>query len=102
MKKFHLISNYFLVLAEKDEVKVASDKTVSKEITAAESGGEPSPATASDAFEDTDSKGGNNSSSTLGTRLTRSRANQGTPGPGDQAGDSPGNIFYLEANPTYF
>lgn len=47
----------------------------------------------SDGLDDSDSKGasGNGSShgSNHGTRLTRSRANQGTPGPNDQGNDSP-------------
>merc|ERR1719510_2871795 len=40
--------------------------------------------------EDSDSKGGSgHSSHGSGTRLTRSRANQGTPGPNEQGNDSP-------------
>ena len=37
--------------------------------------------------------GGNSNHSNSNTRLTRSRANQGTPGPGDQANDSPRKYF---------
>ena len=54
---------------------------------------------ASEGLEDSDSKGagsGNGSShggSNHGTRLTRSRANQGTPGPNDQGNDSPSEFF---------
>lgn len=41
-------------------------------------------------MDDNDSKSASNSErGTLGTRLTRSRANQGTPGPSDQGNDSP-------------
>ena len=35
---------------------------------------------------------GSSHSSIHGTRLTRSRANQGTPGPNDQGNDSPSKI----------
>jgi len=47
----------------------------------------------SEGHDDSDSKGasgnGSSHSSIHGTRLTRSRANQGTPGPNDQGNDSP-------------
>ena len=53
----------------------------------------------SDGLDDSDSKGasGNGSShgSNHGTRLTRSRANQGTPGPNDQGNDSPSKNFII-------
>ena len=45
-------------------------------------------------LEDNDSKGasGNSHNSGHGTRLTRSRANQGTPGPSEQGSDSPSKL----------
>ena len=53
----------------------------------------------SDGLDDSDSKGasGNGSShgSNHGTRLTRSRANQGTPGPNDQGNDSPSKNYII-------
>lgn len=67
------------------------DKASTKETT--ESADMPSTNPSSDSRdgfdEDSCSKGGNSNHSSSNTRLTRSRANQGTPGPGDQANDSP-------------
>lgn len=49
-------------------------------------------------LEDNDSKGasGNSHNSGHGTRLTRSRANQGTPGPSEQGSDSPRDLSQCE------
>jgi len=75
----------------KDQETKELDKSNIKETTEATDMGSTNPSSVanSDGFDDDSSKGGNSNHSNSNTRLTRSRANQGTPGPGDQANDSP-------------
>ena len=104
-------------LGLKEETKELDSKSNIKETSEAIDMGSTNPssvANSGDGFDDDSSKGGNSnhrwfhekknyhrnisiswfffihfSFSNSNTRLTRSRANQGTPGPGDQANDSP-------------
>ena len=73
----------------KEEVKEA-EKSNSKEVGDSTDAANLNPSSsATPDFDEDSSKGGNSNHSSTNTRLTRSRANQGTPGPGDQANDSP-------------
>ena len=87
-KKIKMVS-YLIGL--KDQETKELDKSNIKETTEATDMGSTNPSSVanSDGFDDDSSKGGNSNHSNSNTRLTRSRANQGTPGPGDQANDSP-------------
>ena len=79
-------------LGLKEETKELDSKSNIKETSEAIDMGSTNPssvANSGDGFDDDSSKGGNSNHSNSNTRLTRSRANQGTPGPGDQANDSP-------------
>ena len=73
----------------KEEAKEA-EKSTSKEVGDSTDAANLNPSSsATPDFDEDSSKGGNSNHSSTNTRLTRSRANQGTPGPGDQANDSP-------------
>jgi len=73
----------------KEEAKEA-EKSTSKEVGDSTDAANLIPSSsATPDFDEDSSKGGNSNHSSTNTRLTRSRANQGTPGPGDQANDSP-------------
>ena len=91
-KKLKMVS-YLIGL--KDQETKELDKSNIKETTEATDMGSTNPSSVanSDGFDDDSSKGGNSNHSNSNTRLTRSRANQGTPGPGDQANDSPRKYF---------
>ena len=73
----------------KEEAKEA-EKSTSKEVGDSTDAANLIPSSsATPDFDEDSSKGGNSNHSSTKTRLTRSRANQGPPGPGDQANDSP-------------
>ena len=99
----YFLKNSLAFLGCKDDSKEVDKPALSKDTAAAASAVSASTSAemaensntnqsaVSEGLDDSASASGNGSShsSSHGTRLTRSRANQGTPGPNDQGNDSP-------------
>lgn len=85
----------------KDDSKDADKSNVTKDNSSSDmaENSNANQGTSNDALDDSEFKGstgsGANHGSAHGTRLTRSRANQGTPGPNDTGNDSPSMSLHL-------
>ena len=92
LKYLITIWNSLISGASKDDAKDAEKQSPKDGTELAENTNQSS--STLEGLEDNDSKGasGNSHNSSHGTRLTRSRANQGTPGPSEQGSDSPSKL----------